>query len=426
MTLDIRNPKQDRRRASGQDAWYPYYAGFSASFAVQLIRSARLDGDDVILDPWNGAGTTTAVARSLGIASIGIDLNPVMVVTAKARALSYRTRNSLVPILSDILTKAQNGQPLVTEDPLQTWFTPSGASALRTVSDSIAQLLIKPQHYPLTLPDSVESLSDLAAFFVTALFRTARRLARPFVPSNPTWMRRPKLSERLNVTHSHVVEAFRNEVLAMIAGLNSSPIESTEPPVRLKVGSSNDLPLPDSSIDLVVTSPPYCTRIDYAVATMPELAILGFELSTEFDKLRRTLLGTSTVPKTVCPPLPDWGTSCNQFLKQVYEHSSHASSGYYWKSHVQYFGGLFESVRELRRVLRPKGRCAIVVQDSYYKNIHNDLPTILSEMAGTHGLEQIDRVDFPANNLMSRLNPATRKYRPNLKATESVVVVERT
>ena len=59
---------------------YPYYAGFSRMFAEDAIEWAT-DGDKekVVLDPWNGSGTTTRTASQLGIGSVGFDLNPVMV-----------------------------------------------------------------------------------------------------------------------------------------------------------------------------------------------------------------------------------------------------------------------------------------------------------------------------------------------------------
>ena len=38
----------------------------------------------MILDPWNGSGTTTYAASQLGYTSRGLDLNPVMNIVARA------------------------------------------------------------------------------------------------------------------------------------------------------------------------------------------------------------------------------------------------------------------------------------------------------------------------------------------------------
>ena len=92
-------------------------------------------------------------------------------------------------------------------------------------------------------------------------------------------------------------------------------------------------------------------------------------------------MGTSTVPSTSGIADSKWGRTCNSFLEGVREHPSKASSGYYYKSHVAYFGSLYRSLRELARVLKDGGHLILVVQDSYYKDIHNDLPLIVAEMA---------------------------------------------
>jgi hypothetical protein len=42
---------------------------------------------DIVLDPWNGSGTTTLVAQKLGIKSFGLEINPVMTIHARAKNL---------------------------------------------------------------------------------------------------------------------------------------------------------------------------------------------------------------------------------------------------------------------------------------------------------------------------------------------------
>src|SRR5204862_8362818 len=114
---------------------------------------------------------------------------------------------------------------------------------------------------------------------------------------------------------------------------------------------------------------------------------------TEFDYLRRSLIGTSTVSKTPLDVRAEWGPTCLQFLQKMYEHPSKASKTYYHKNHLQYFHSVHRSLGELSRVLKTNGKCILVVQDSYYKELHNDLPSIFVEMAQYHGLSLFQRVD---------------------------------
>jgi hypothetical protein len=63
----------------------------------------------------------------------------------------------------------------------------------------------------------------------------------------------------------------------------------------------------------------------------------------------------------------------------------------------------------------------LVVQDSYYKNLHNDLPRIFVEMAARQKLTLIERRDFPLSRTMAGINPRVSDYRKSFSATESVL-----
>jgi hypothetical protein len=158
---------------------------------------------------------------------------------------------------------------------------------------------------------------------------------------------------------------------------------------------------------------------------MPELTLLGYDLKTSFDELRRNLIGTSTVPSQTPPIDRNWGNACGEFLNDVFSHSSKASQSYYYKSHVQYFDSAYRSLSEIQRVLKPSGRCIIVVQDSHYKNIYNNLPLIYTEMAGAVGMQLIREERFPAIRNMAKRNPQVKKYRTDPTAHEAVLCFQK-
>ena len=198
---------------------------------------------------------------------------------------------------------------------------------------------------------------------------------------------------------------------------------ASSPAIAVDVGDSARLAVPASSVNLTLSSPPYCTRVDYAVAMLPELSALGMKRDSSFDQLRRKLTGTTTVP-TECDPIDSaWGPTCITFLQAVKSHTSKASAGYYLKSHARYFRDLSNSIGELKRVTAPGGAVVLVIQDSHYKEIHNDLPTIAVEMAQQAGFSHVVSRHFPLTKLIAASNPKVRKYRVNaVGATESVVV----
>src|SRR5262249_22846288 len=190
----IRNPKRNRNAGLGRVSWCPYYAGFSPYFAQSLLASSGLNQTACIGDPWNGSGTTTTSAAMLGHRAYGYDLNPVMVIVAKARLLSQQETHLIWPITTNILqeSKDDGATEIAEDDPLCTWLAPQSAASIRQLDRVLQHLLVEnaaPSRLGVNL--NVSKLTSLAAFFYTALFSTVRTILKPFYASNPTWMKQP-------------------------------------------------------------------------------------------------------------------------------------------------------------------------------------------------------------------------------------------
>jgi hypothetical protein len=191
--------------------------------------------------------------------------------------------------------------------------------------------------------------------------------------------------------------------------------------IQVGLGDSRRLSLPESSIDAVIGSPPYCTRIDYGVATRPELAVLGAR-EEDIKALRNAMVGTPTMTGEDGYP-EDWGKTATAFLAAVAAHSSKASAGYYTKYFRQYYAGMWSSLGELRRVMRDDALAVLVVQDNHYKDVRNDTARILSEMAIARGFESAKSQNFPVIHNRASMNPRARQYRTKASAVESILIL---
>lgn len=428
--LIIANPKRNTSTSKTADeSLFPYYAGYSKEFAEQLIGTLSLGGDAIILDPWNGGGTTTLAASRMGLTSVGFDLNPVMVIVAKATLLPQHEVSSLIPLAQSLVEQAAAKDDRgIAEEPLCEWFLPENANFIRQLECEINRTLVSHERYePLTTEKTLNQISVLGAFFYVALFRAVRRLLKSFIPTNPTWIKHPTSRQRKRPSRSTVHDIFIDEIRLLTQNLNRTRsyfvAENGEATIHL--GNAEALSLPDASVDAIISSPPYCTRIDYAVATAIELSILR-QNELHFNQLRRSLMGTSTVNAAAGSVDQHWGVTCSRFLDAVYKHPSKASQGYYYKNHYQYFDSLQTSITELTRVLKPQGSCILVIQDSYYKDVHNDVPTIAVEMAEHAGMTLRRRDDFFSNKSMVYMNQHAKKYLASRKNVESVLCFERT
>ena len=432
--LGISNPK----RSAGVDnhsrgRWFPYYAGFSAGFVEDAIEYLDLKPGAILLDPWLGTGTTSEIAIAKGYQIRGYDLNPAMLLVARARLLATETAadvSTLVEQIRHTYKRGILGSERVTkpgiDDPLEQWLQPASARAFRVLESSVAAIASN-HSYSSASPiwKNVGRVPPTLAFLYVGLFRTLRHFVSKFQSSNPTWVKISKGGPRVQLSIERIINRFLSEITHLQDALNSEtrimPAVGNRRCV-ITQASSIKLPLPSNSVDAVVASPPYCTRIDYVRATLPELAAIRYPNGDSIRRLREQMIGTPTISKGNYDHDRAWGPSCNRFLSKVETHSSKASSTYYLKCYQQYFTSAFVSLREIDRVLNDSGQCVLVIQDSYYKDVHNDLPTIFCEMAQGLGWQLNEKIDFHVKRTLAGINPEVKQYRRDFQAVESALI----
>lgn len=418
----------DPRRRSSDSKVYPYYAAFSPDFASAMIRMLCPNRHMTVLDPWNGSGTTTRAAIDLGHNSIGFDINPSMVVVARAACASPNVAKLVLARTQDLKAgKIGKAAPALAslipdDDPFLIWFDRATVARLRVVTSAL--IAGEGNSGEILLP-SVALLSDRrmrTSVALTSMFSTARMLLRPFQTTNPTWYRiRVKGVERISISAGTIIATLQNMVSRRVIHMR---MQRSVGKLRISVANSAKLPSKDAMVDAVVTSPPYATRIDYAIASLPELAVLGMGMEA-IRSLRQSMIGTTMVSHFDPVELELLGPTCVSFLNSIAKHQSRASSTYYLPNLAQYFGAIRRSLEEIFRVLRPSGRLAIVVQDSWYKDLRIPVTKIFVEELTRLGMRSIQEVRFMKRNTMRSLNGSSRAYGSPLTETESVIVAER-
>jgi hypothetical protein len=387
-------PSSPKRQSSSDQRWFNYYAGYADTFVEDVI-GVLAGHTKTVLDPWNGAGTTTAAAARAGLRTIGLDINPAAVVIAKARLLMSDVAASLLPLADDVVAHARQQRDAVDKpDLLLRWLEPSSATSIRRLERSISALMVSSEGCRMTTPGVIDEISSLAALFYLALFRTTRELLAPFVASNPTWIRlRVDPADRLHISFSMLAKRLRANILTLQGATiaNKYPAASKQP--RVSLGSSAQLPLRGSSVSAVLTSPPYCTRIDYAVATLPELAVLGYDWS-QVQQLRARLIGTPTILTDKNESPITGSDTLHKLMRRVKRHPSYAARSYYLPFYRQYFKSMSASLSEIDRVARVGSPVILVVQDSWFKDVHVATPTIISELAESIGWRMISEHPF--------------------------------
>jgi DNA methylase len=338
--------------------------GFPKHLLKLYLKSIHLGPGAVVFDPWNGSGTTTRAASRLGLPSLGFDLNPVMIVVALARLLPFSEASSLVPLRREIVKRSRQVTAITENgDPLLQWFTPASVGAIGSIERAIRHILLGlPPAGDGSLRSTID-LSRIAATYYLGLFFVCRALTAPFRCSNPTWLRVPRdPTERLTIRRADVeklfIEAVSRLAETLVARGRDGDAACANAEVRLADATSS---VAEAQADIILTSPPYCTRIDYPAATRIELALLSKLMPVQIEVLSRAMTGTTRVPRHQITPLDEWGSKCLAFLDAVSQHPSKASKEYYFRTHLDYFHKMFRSLRSIEKSLRSGGVAILVV-----------------------------------------------------------------
>ncbi len=394
------SPKRPTEDKSGLADVFPYYAGFSYDWARACLQSHPLPHNATVLDPWNGSGTTTLAAQQEGFRAVGIDRNPVANIVARFRANAHQDPGEIVSPAE--VPKRRR----VREDALHAWFHPSTAARIRSWSTHLSSL----------------SLQSANLGYVS-VFRAVRKMTTYFEGSNPTWVRRAKNDDELIHLKAAEVDAAIMEEQEFVSARISESRAEVRSLMSLVTASSHEMPLTAQSVDFILTSPPYLTRIDYAVAYTRELAVMGMDIAKD-RTLRSGLMGTTLIRNSGDLSEPPVGSIGSALLKDISSHSSKASSGYYKKQACQYLDDLTAGLSEISRVAKSGAFLYLVVQDSFYKDVPVRLADICAEECEMRGWRVRKTAPELVKRTLTSLNTSARRYEKS-DVAETVISLEK-
>lgn len=416
MRPTIRSAKRGANERRGVHSWHPYYAGYSEQFVEDMLNYFGANERSIVLDPWIGSGTTSLVCQRARIKTIGIEINPVMVHFSRAKVAQLLNENveqlamAIVETaqderLDDIQDKFKNVEEYLDIDDF------ISLSRLRVASDRVCNARFASE--PIR--------EHVRSFFYSVLFRVLRSVGKFDKGRNPTWLVKQEAGSNLDKPSAD--ELFLQFIGAMVHDLFTAFDGNLDLPLpSIMCADSRVMPLDSESVDYVITSPPYLTRIDYAVSTKPELLFFGLREDMEFDRLRRSVMGAPVIADKGIVPDENWGALCTSFLYQVENHTSKAAKSYYLPIFLQYFRDAFLSLLEIKRVLKRGGKACLVVQSSYFKELEVKLGDIYVEMGVNIGLRsEIIRREIVKQHL-AHVNTKSSRYVRNKVYYEDCVL----
>jgi len=302
---------------------YPYKGKFHPQMIRALLNIIGLKEGDTVLDPFSGSGTTALEAQLLGINFIGIDISPLCIIQGRVKTESIYVIEEIEKIKNEISSN-------IVPNLFQT-------------NENYYKFLDE-----LTKDERVKNFYILARLL--AVSDNSRR-SRDFVNS---------YLKNVDLMLASVRDYIRiKERLNLKLGN-----------VRIEVGDSRDLKLPDNSVDGIITSPPYSIALDYVQNDIHSLKDLGYDVL----KIRGDFIGVR-------------------------------GNG---KSRVELYNEDMEkSYKEIYRVLKPDKYAVIVIGNATYQG--QEVETVeftitYMEKLGFNLVKNINKIIFGLYNVMKKEN----------------------
>jgi len=405
--------------------WYRFVLSFPPHLVREYIARFELNKQHRVLDPFCGTGTTLVECKKLGIASVGLEANPVAQFASRVKVDWSVPSQKLVQHAEKV---AEATYKDLEETGIYDTMDCSGfvnGRALRTLEPCLESLLLTGSISPLPLHKTLVLLHHLEKHHDARLYEHERlAVAKALVYGIGNLRFGPEVSVGLQKSDVPVVATWLTNIYAMAQDLNKVWANATVPAeVYLADARYPEEVLEPSSIDAVITSPPYPNEKDYTRTTRLEAVLLGFVRDkADLRAMKQGLVRSNT--RNVYKDDDDdrWVAGhpeVERISKEIEERrmALKKTSGFerlYSKVAKLYFGGMARHLAGLRPYLRPGARLAYVVGDqASYLRVMIRTGEILGDIAQRLGYELEEIALF-----RTRMATATRE-----QLREEVVVL---
>jgi len=340
--------------------WFRYSAGFSATWVEGVIAELK---PKIVLDPFAGSGTVCVAADKLGVNSYGIEAHPFVYRLAQGKLSWEINTDEFLEAITDIKNLATSLQPKFPEK------MPVLLNKCYTEDVLIYLFKIRQAYLELapTLSEELQSLTFLAISATLRLSSYVGTAQWQYILPNK---RKAKISKPLNALDIQVA-LMLEDMRYMQCLRTSTQATLLKEDARILEG------IPDKSIDLVITSPPYANNYDYADATRLEMTFWGEVNSWGdlHDTVRKFLIRSSSqhvskdrlkldalIADPILEPIQDELIPVCKELEKVRE--TKAGNKAYHTMIAAYFIDMGSVFHALRRVTTSDCKICIVVGDS--------------------------------------------------------------
>jgi hypothetical protein len=368
--------------------WFQYREGYT----LELCNRIFSRDESLVVDPFCGFGSTLVAARRRGFASIGIDANPLAAFVAKVKTRNYSQR-TIDNIETQIRALARARSGVCADVPLlriiEKIFHPEILDSLLCFQNKILSIDEDKVRDFLLLGwiAILENVSNVFREGNGIKYRNRIRNGNTYTVSPYEQWAAVRFPED---KFQFVKHKLISQLKLMLEDVQAEKRGGFQPVV--KHGDAEDLRkiVPSESASLALFSPPYCNCFNYIKAYKVELWMSGF-IRTYADIGKLTALGIRSRAESVLTPVVD------PYPEEVDSLIELMDPFGLWSAQLPevikgYFADMRSRLAAVCSILKPDGRCAIVVGNSAYAGVIIPSDLLLARTAEKVGFK-IERID---------------------------------
>ncbi len=387
---------QDPAFASNKKApvhrWVPWIAGFSREF-VQDAFDRHLKKPSTVLDSFAGVGTTLVEAILAGHTAIGFEINPYAALACRVKLSAYRSGPD------DINNLAQG---------LESFYHEAITLGKTPHSKAPPGFKTRAEFYSVKVLPKVLLVQDFIASIKDDKLREITQLA--FASTMVTYSNysyEPSLGRRVSAGRDNVEDfpvgstvAQKLRDMADDVAWMQLQLKDKQPPSVVYNESYFDSRnrLRASSVDLLVTSPPYVNNYHYNRNTRPHLYWLGYAEkpddlkpleTSNFGKFWQTVRNNDSVELDFDSPDKEIVDCLRELRSRTPEKGVYGGNG--WANYAAtYFNDCHRFALATKRALKRRGTALVVVGNSILQGVMVPTDRFLGRIAEAAGLELVD------------------------------------
>lgn len=389
--------------------WYYYKEGFSPNLVEKAIEFSGISKKDIILDPFNGSGTTTLTSALNGYKSIGVEVNPFTSFLSKSKVnnvdiTEFDEKSKFVIEAADkgkqsslkgfsTFSKTENIDKWLFNDSVLDSFTGGWAASEKIISIDLKQTI-------------------QLALIVSAMQNCNATRDGKCLRYRDSWQNNEYNKETFLLS-------LQANLSLMIEDMEQFPV-SEQP--KILTGDARTV-LSNTDIEkfkLCITSPPYLNTFDYTDIYRPELFLGGFiKNRDDLYDLRLRTIRSHIQAKWDKPSVSDFGELYKNSMQHVLQHQEELMHKRIPLMIQAYFEDMLNVLKQLRSKAEKNAQLWLIVSNSAYADKEIPVDLIIAEMASLANwkLKEV--------GVLRDIKRRKTKHSPNINTLrESVIILK--